>query len=187
MTTILVDADYLDRMVFELTVNFERMLERRIDKLDLSRWVDYVALDGGLRPGQENEVQVVLIYSPQKKKLKNCMPANLDTELNATAIKTNISEFCFASCCAEEDYVSLADLYEQSLVALLSDDKTTRVLLVADTEAYGMQLRQAMTQAKPQQQMMLFVPQAVAGYKCAQEILTYSLMAAMNINSSELK
>ena len=92
-TTILVDADYLDRTAFEITVNFERMLERRVQKLDLSRWTDYVSLDAGLQPNDSQTVQVVFIYSAGKKELKNCLPANLDTELNATAIEPNIAEF----------------------------------------------------------------------------------------------
>ena len=187
MIQILIDADYLDQMVFDLTVNFERMLERRINPLDLSRWVDYIALDAGLRPGNTEPVQVVLLYTPGKSQFKNCLPANLDTELNGTAIKTNIAEFCFASCPVESDMVSIADLYEQSLLALLHDEQNKRLLLIPDLEAYGPQVRHALTEAKPEQQVMLFAPEAVTGFRCAQEILTYSLMAAMNIRGDELK
>lgn len=187
MTTILIDADYLDHMAFELIVNFERMLERRIQKLDLSRWVDYVALDGGLRPGDEKEVQVAMLYSPDKAELKNCLPSHLDTELNGTATQTNIAEFCFASYPARTEMVSLGDLYEQSLAALLSDKDTDRLLLVANIEAYGAQVRHALSQAQGRQQVILFAPEAVSGFRCQQEILTYSLMAAMNIHGDELK
>jgi len=187
LTTILVDADYLDRMVFDLTVNFERMLMRRIDKLDLSRWVDYVSLDGGLRPGHSEPVQVVMLYPEGKSVLRNCLPANLDTELNVTAVKTNIAEFCFASCKAETSMFNLGDLYEQSMLALLHQDDTNRLLLVADLQTYGAQVKHALTEAKPDQQIMLFAPEAVAGFRCQQEILTYSLMAAMNIRGEELQ
>ena len=37
---ILVDADYVDKVVFELTVNFERMIGRRIPQADMARWID---------------------------------------------------------------------------------------------------------------------------------------------------
>ena len=47
---IIADADYADRVAFNLIVNFERMLMRRIPPADLARWIDCVALDGGLRP-----------------------------------------------------------------------------------------------------------------------------------------
>ena len=45
---ILVDADYVDKVAFNLIVNFERMLGRRIPQADLARWIDCVALDGGI-------------------------------------------------------------------------------------------------------------------------------------------
>ena len=43
---IIIDADYADRIAFDLIVNFERMLGRRIPPADLSRWLDCLALDG---------------------------------------------------------------------------------------------------------------------------------------------
>ena len=48
---ILVDADYVDKVAFNLIVNFERMLGRRIPQADLARWIDCVALDGGIHEG----------------------------------------------------------------------------------------------------------------------------------------
>ena len=42
---ILVDADYVDKVAFDLIVNFERMIGRRIPKADFARWIDCVALD----------------------------------------------------------------------------------------------------------------------------------------------
>lgn len=47
---ILADADFVDGVAFNLIVNFERMIGRRISKADLATWLSCVALDGGLRP-----------------------------------------------------------------------------------------------------------------------------------------
>ena len=44
---IVVDADYVDSVAFNLIVNFERMIGRRIPPADMARWVECVALDGG--------------------------------------------------------------------------------------------------------------------------------------------
>lgn len=46
---ILVDGDYVDNVAFNLIVNFERMIGRRIQKADTARWIDCIALDGGMR------------------------------------------------------------------------------------------------------------------------------------------
>ena len=43
---IIVDGDYIDRVAFNLIVNFERMLNRKIPAADFSQWVVDIALDG---------------------------------------------------------------------------------------------------------------------------------------------
>ena len=74
---IIVDADYIDRVAFNLTVNFERMLERRIPQADLARWVECVALDGGVRESEEpQETTVVLIHEKEVDRLRNFTPAD---------------------------------------------------------------------------------------------------------------
>ena len=62
---ILVDADYVDKVAFDLTVNFERMIGRRIPKADMALWLECVALDGGLREG-DHQIQVVLLHKHPK-------------------------------------------------------------------------------------------------------------------------
>jgi hypothetical protein len=62
---ILVDADYVDKVAFNLIVNFERMLGRRIPQADIAHWIDCVALDGGIREG-DHETFVVLIHNKDK-------------------------------------------------------------------------------------------------------------------------
>ena len=64
---ILVDADYVDKVAFDLIVNFERMLGRRIPQGDMAHWLECVALDGGLRPQtsdttHQTSIQVVLLH-----------------------------------------------------------------------------------------------------------------------------
>ena len=63
-TVIIVDADFLDHVAFDLIVNFERMIGRRIPQADMAQWAVCAALDGGLRPGT-HETQVVLIHDAE--------------------------------------------------------------------------------------------------------------------------
>ena len=37
---IIADANFVDKVAFDLTVNFERMLERRIPQADMARWAE---------------------------------------------------------------------------------------------------------------------------------------------------
>ena len=93
---IIVDAEYIDRVVFNLTVNFERMLGRRIPPADLARWIDCVALDGGLRPG-EHETQVVLIHEKDSKGLENFAPSEYELSLHGKAFKDQLGEFVISA------------------------------------------------------------------------------------------
>lgn len=92
---ILVDAGYLDRVAFDLTANFERMLGRRIPPADLCHWLDCIALDGGLQPGP-NGVQVVFIHPHATAALRHFTPARFATELDGQAFSDNLGS---SSCC----------------------------------------------------------------------------------------
>lgn len=67
---IIVDGDYIDDVAFDLIVNFERMLNRRIPAADFSQWVVNIALDGRLKPGN-HETQVVLLHDKKNPRLEN--------------------------------------------------------------------------------------------------------------------
>lgn len=78
---ILVDADYVDKVVFNLIVNFERMIGRRIPQADMAKWLECVALDGGIREGN-HQTQVVLLH--QKEQMDNFLPGAF-TDLDGKA------------------------------------------------------------------------------------------------------
>ena len=92
-TVILVDADYADRVAFDLIVNFERMLERRIPAADLPRWLDCLALDGGVRPADEGkgEIQAIFLHAKERLALENFVPAHFERDLNGQAFRDNRS------------------------------------------------------------------------------------------------
>ena len=92
---ILADADYIDKVAFNLSVNFERMLERQIPKADLARWIDCVALDGGMRHG-EHETLVALIHQKTKTQLNNFAPSNYEEELNGKAFTWRVCHQCLS-------------------------------------------------------------------------------------------
>ena len=110
---ILVDGDYVDKVAFNLIVNFERMLERRIPPADMARWIDCIALDGGLRTG-EHHTQVVFLHSKGKVQLDNFVPAHFEKELNNQAFQDHLGEFVINSYPVEE-LVTAEDFFLDSL------------------------------------------------------------------------
>ena len=96
---ILADADYMDGVAFNLTVNFERMLGRRVPPADTALWAECVALDGGVTPSNlpngEKGVQVVLIHEREHTSLKNFEPGNYTEELDGKAVQSRVGELVF--------------------------------------------------------------------------------------------
>lgn len=181
---ILVDADYAGRVAFDLIVNFERMLGRRIPPADLAHWLDCLALDGGLRPGA-NAVQVVFVHDKQTTKFPNFSPDDFATDLDAKAFKDNLGEFTLHSV-AVEDIVSRADFFTQVLTQILTADTVERLMVVADMDDYGDSVCRVLAQSSGKF-ITLFGMQPLTGRGFMQEILGYSLMSALGISGEELK
>ena len=75
---VLIDAAYLDRVAEDLTRNFSRMIGRPISKADLCHWLDCIALDSGLRPGN-NDLQAHFLYPKEMKSLNYFEPSSPST------------------------------------------------------------------------------------------------------------
>ena len=177
---VLVDGDYLDKVAFDLTVNFERMLERRIPQADLPHWIDCIALDGGLREG-DNNVQVMFIH--QKGSLKNFNPSGYE-EINRKAFKDTIAEFEM-SAYPVENIVSKDDFFIQVLGLLKNEKEIKRLMIVPDIANINNvkhELRDA-----DEKNITVFAMQPITGGNFRQEILGYSLMSALGITASEIE
>ncbi len=183
-TVILADADYLDDVAFDLIVNFERMIGRAIPAADLAQWIDCVALDGGLRPG-DNAVQAVFIHSKEKNGFSNFRPADFTNEIDGKAFKDNLGEFCMLAF-PVEDIVSREDFFVQSLETLIESKDVKRILVIGDMMKVGDRIKRACQDAKDKE-IMLFTMEPTTGRGFSQEILGYSLMSALGINADEIK
>lgn len=189
---ILVDADYVDKVAFNLTVNFERMIGRRIPKADMAKWIVCVALDGGVRPpkveGQENSTLVVLVHKKEKTAMENFEPGVYE-ELNGKAFKDQLGEFEIGAYPIEpipggEDY--LIDALK--LVTQQKDVKRVIVIPDAENDYIYNKVREALNRVDDdEKRMTVLAMQPMPGGNFKQEILGYSLMAALGISSEELK
>lgn len=184
---IIVDADYVDRVAFDLIVNFERMIGRRIPKADLAKWIDCVALDGGLREG-EHDTQVVLIHDKKQAALDNFMPAHYDDELNGKAFKDHLGEFTVSSF-PVEDITTASDFFLDTVAMVCAQKEVKRVMIVPDTEnrALYADLRHTLQRVDDEKRITVFAMQPMEGGNFRQEILGYSLMNALGIRAEELR
>lgn len=184
---VIVDADYVDRVAFDLIVNFERMIGRRIHKADLAKWIDCVALDGGLREG-EHDTQVVLIHDKKQAALDNFVPASYDDELNGKAFKDHLGEFSVSSF-PVEDITTATDFFLDTVAMVCAQKEVKRVMIIPDAEnrALYADLRHTLQRVDDEKRITVFAMQPMEGGNFRQEILGYSLMNALGIRAEELK
>ena len=184
---MLVDADYVDKVAFNLIVNFERMLGRRIPKADLAKWVDCVALDGGLRAGG-HETLVVLAHRKDKAQLDNFAPGNYADELDGKAFKDHLGEFVISAIPIEaiadsEDYLT------EALRLVTAQKKVKRVMVIPNAEdpyIYN-KVREVLNRVDDdEKRITVFAMEPKPGGNFRQEILGYSLMAALGISADEI-
>lgn len=197
---IIADADYVDRVAFNLICNFERMLERRIPQADMARWIDCVALDGGLRPKPQEEeqqtadhkteqqTQVVFIHQKQRTQMDNFLPGRFADDLTGKAFADHLGEFLLSSYPIEEEVGGSAFFVDAVQMACMQPE-VRRLMLIPNAEDASTldKLREVLRRNdSPDRQTTIFAMQPLAGGPFRQEILGYSLMAALGIRSEEL-
>ena len=179
---ILVDADYVDKVAFDLTVNFERMIGRRIPKADMAQWLECIALDGGLREG-DHQTQVVLMH--QQKEMDNFQPGNY-AELDGKAFCGRLGEFLISSVKVEE-LTTMDDLFIDSMQVLSNAAEVKRLIVVPNAEHIYNKVREGLRHADDEKRITVLAMQPMEGGHFRQEILGYSLMAALGIKADEIK
>jgi hypothetical protein len=187
-------------VAFDLIVNFERMIGRQISKGDFPKWLDCVALDGGLRPG-DHETRVYLIHPKDKTQLQNFIPCNFAEELNGKAFRDELGEFAL-NAYGVEDIVSPEDYFVQVFEEVLRDAACERVMVIADLDGMTDESARLAQRIKnlcanppkddkggelPRKDITLFTMQPIMGRGFQQELLGYSLMAALGINGNEVQ
>ena len=185
---ILVDADYVDKVAFDLIVNFERMLGRRIPQGDMARWLECVALDGGLRPQtsdtiHQTSIQVVLLH--KQAQIQNFQPG-VFADLDGKAFTGPLGEF-MVSCVQVEEMVTMDDLFIDSMQVISNAAEVRRLIVVPNAEQLYNKVREGLRHADDEKRITVLAMQPMEGGNFRQEILGYSLMVALGIRGEELK
>ena len=178
---ILVDADYVDKVAFDLIVNFERMLGRRIPQADMAQWLECVALDGGLREG-DHQTQVVLLH--KQSKMENFIP-DAFAELDGKAFTGRLGEIQI-SCVKVEDLTTMDDLFVDSMQIIANAKEVKRLIVIPNAEHIFNKVREGLRHADDEKRITVLAMQPMEGGNFRQEILGYSLMAALGIRADEI-
>lgn len=187
---ILADADYVDGVAFNLTVNFERMLGRRVPQADMAQWAECVAMDGGVTlcpsEGEKGNVQMVLVHERQNPSLKNFEPGNFAEELDGKAVQSRVGEIVFNAVQTEE--MAPKEQLMKELLQLLCEQKAVKRLMVVVDDAMVNALRPILQRNdSDERRTTLLTMQPVQGGAYRHVLLGYSLMAALGISSREIE
>ncbi|GAA3006377.1 DUF6621 family protein [Prevotella corporis] len=187
---IIVDADYIDEVAFNLTLNFERMLDRRIPAADFSQWIVNIALDGRMKPGN-HETQVVVLHDKGKRQLDNYVPSSLGQELDKQAFKDEtLGEFIINTIATGGKVTEKDEVMLDFLKIVLSHKEVSRIMIVPNAEdgnIYNL-LRNALRDVDDEEKhVTLFAMQPMEGGNFKQQILGYSIINAMGITADEIE
>ena len=178
---ILVDADYVDKVAFDLIVNFERMIGRQIPKADMAQWMECMALDGGIK-SNVSQTQVVLLH--KNAKMDNFNPGDF-AELDGKAFSGPVGEFLI-SCVKVENLTTMDDLFIDSMQVISNAAEVKRMIVVPDAEHIYNKVREGLKHADDEKHITVLSMQPMQGGNFKQEILGYSLMAALGIKADEI-
>lgn len=185
---IIADADYADRVAFNLIVNFERMIGRRISQADMAQWLVCLALDGGLRTA--SQTQVVLLHANDRTQLENFTPSHFDNELNGQAFRDEqLGEFTISAITPEQELVGADDLLLDIVGTALQQPEVRRVMIVPNAEEGTLydDLRETLRRHDADdKRVTVFTMEPLQGGNFRQELLGYSLMAALGIRGDEI-
>ena len=199
---IIADADYIDHVAFNLIVNFERILMRRIPPADIARWIDCIALDGGMRPveqdgsageiasplrGRREGASVVLIHDKNKTRLENFVPSNYAEELHEKAFQDHLGEFVISALPIEQQ-TTRDDFFLDILGTVCQQPAVQRIMVIPNAEEGPLynDIRNLLRQVDDSKRITVFAMQPMPGGNFRQEILGYSLMNALGIHSEDL-
>ncbi len=187
---IIADGDYIDYVAFDLIVNFERMLNRKIPTANFSQWAVNIALDGKLKLGN-NETQVVLLHDKEKAILENFTPSSYEADLNNKAFKDEfLGEFLVNSIVTGEENTSKEAVLSDLLQMLTTHEEVHRIMIIPnaeDTVTYNEVKKILEKVDDDEKRITVFTMQPMVGGNFRQEILGYSLMNAMGIKAEEFK
>ncbi|MBQ0085062.1 MAG: hypothetical protein KBS65_02335 [Prevotella sp.] len=189
---ILVDGDYVDKVTFDLIVNFERMLMRRIPNADLAHWLECIALDGGIRPlGEEKkeERQIQVIFVHKNDRLQYFNPSSYTDDIDGKAFNSNIAEFLLTGGAWKEENTELNDYtgYFCEVLEMLATTKDIkRIMVIPNAEQYLYEVKSRLKDITDKD-ITVFTMQPQAGGNYKQEILGYSLLSALGISATEIE
>ncbi|WP_321518882.1 DUF6621 family protein [uncultured Bacteroides sp.] len=183
-TVMLIDASFLNFVTEDIKRNFESMLKRKLQDMDLSHLFTYIALDAGISEGK-NETQIFFIYDDDSAHLVYAQPSDLTKELNNVAFSNEFGEFCFNTF-QPEKMTSREELFLESLNVLADAEEVKRIVVLSFNEEYGEKVHKILKKVKEKELIQFRMNEPDNDTEYRWEMLAYPVMQALGIRGDEL-
>lgn len=184
-TVVLVDAAFLNFVIKETKVYFEKVLKRSLQEIDVTELAICITLDAGLKEGN-NAVQFYIVYDEKSKQLLHCTPSDLTEELNGVGFQSPFGEYAFAGV-PSEGMVSRENLYLNLLSILADSSDVKRLIVVSFDEEYGEKVIDLLNEVEDKEifQLRMSDPEKEVNYEW--NILGFSIMHSLGVTADDLE
>ena len=182
---ILIDAAYIDKVTTDLRQHFSQVIGRELPKADLPIFLECVAMDAAIQPG-DHTLQVLFVYEKGWAKMDVFNPGDLKKELNDVAFKSQLGEFQLNA--FEPSDMADREAFFLESVKLIADAKEVKHLVVIPSETeYGDKLPEIFEKVDGKESIHVLGMNPPAPSKSFQwEMLGYAVLQALGIRSDEI-
>lgn len=182
---ILIDAAYINKVTKDLSQHFGQVIGRELPKADLAIFLECVAMDAAIQPG-DNVLQVLFVYDKNESKMDAFNPSDLKKELNDVAFKSQLGEFQLNA--FEPSEMADKETFFLESVRLIADAKEVKHLVVVPSESeYGDKLPEIFDKVDGKESIhVLGMNPPTPSDKYQWEMLGYAVLQALGIRSDEI-
>ena len=182
---ILIDAAYINKVTKDLSQHFGQVIGRELPKADLPIFLECVAMDAAIQPG-DNVLQVLFVYDKNESKMDAFNPSDLKKELNDVAFKSQLGEFQLNA--FEPSEMADKETFFLESVRLIADAKEVKHLVVVPSESeYGDKLPEIFDKVDGKESIhVLGMNPPTPSDKYQWEMLGYAVLQALGIRSDEI-
>ena len=182
---ILIDAAYINKVTKDLSQHFGQVIGRELPKADLPIFLECVAMDAAIQPG-DNVLQVLFVYDKNESKMDAFNPGDLKKELNDVAFKSQLGEFQLNT--FEPSDMADKEAFFLESVRLIADAKEVKHLVVVPSESeYGDKLPEIFEKVDGKESIHVLGMNPLApSDKYQWEMLGYAVLQALGIRSDEI-
>ena len=182
---ILIDASYINKVTGDLSQHFGQMIGRELPKADLPIFLECVAMDTAIQPG-ENVLQVLLVYDKELTKMDAFNPGDLKKELNDVAFKSQLGEFQLNT--FEPSDMADREAFFLEALKLVADAKEVKHLVIVPSETeYGDKIPEILEKVDGKESIHVLGMNPLAPSRAfSWEMMGYAVLQALGIRSDEI-